>query len=565
MINIFISSLIGSMVIIANGYIFNYLIFKKKINEFNIYKDSIFGFVLIGFISLLINFFLPINKNISSIFLIFSIFIFIFFFLKSEKKNNILWILAYLTITTFLIISFANINRPDAGLYHLPFIKILNENKLILGLTNLHYRFGHTSIFQYISAIHVNFFFKEEFLNIPLAILPGLYFLYLFKNFSYELKSKNEKNIIILFLITAFSLYSFNRFSGLGNDGPANIFFFILIIQFLKIQNIKNINADEFYGIVIISLFLLMLKPFMIFGLVVPAILFLINKNKLSLIKDKKNIFCLILISLWLLKNIFLSSCIIFPLKQTCFNNLMYSNTKIVNIASKEAEAWAKGYPDSKIKKGFDQYNSNFNWVETWSKNHLKKVIEKILPLIILTIILISFSFANKNYYKNYKIKNLFSDKKLLYLIYFLMLCVTLWFLKFPVYRFGLSFLSCFIIVIYVFIFISNEKIFYNKKILSIILISGFLIICAKNFTRIIIKFDQNYYNAPWPAIYSMNENENRLKNFTKIYDKKNNFLYYYSGGVECMFSNSPCSNYLNKDIKKITRYGYKIFFYEKS
>ena len=67
----------------------------------------------------------------------------------------------------------------------------------------------------------------------------------------------------------------------------------------------------------------------------------------------------------------------------------MHSNTKIVNIASKEAEAWAKGYPDSKIKKGFDQYNSNLNWLKTWSKNHLKKITEKILPLIFLIIILI--------------------------------------------------------------------------------------------------------------------------------------------------------------------------------
>ena len=179
MINIFISSLIGSMVIIANGYIFNYLIFKKNINKFNIYKDSLLGFISIGFISLLLNFFFPLNKNISSIFLIFSIFTFIYFFFKFEKKNNIFWVLVYLTITSFIIIAFSNINRPDAGLYHLPFIKILNENKIILGLTNLHYRFGHTSIFQYISAIHVNLFFKDEFLNIPLAILPGLYFLYL--------------------------------------------------------------------------------------------------------------------------------------------------------------------------------------------------------------------------------------------------------------------------------------------------------------------------------------------------------------------------------------------------
>ena len=565
MINIFISSLIGSMIVIANGYISNYLIFKKKINEFNIYKDSLLGFVLIGFIGLLINFFLPITKNISSIFLIISVIVFIYFFFKTEKKNNILWILTYLTVTTFIIITFSNINRPDAGLYHLPFVKILNENKLILGLTNLHYRFGHTSIFQYISALHVNFFLKEEFLNIPLAILPGLYFLYLFKNFSDELKKKNEKNIIILFLITAFSLYSFNRFSGLGNDGPANIFFFILIIQFLIIKDINNINTEEFYRIVIISLFLLMLKPFMIFGLFIPMILLLTNKNKLKLIKDKKNIFCIIFISLWFLKNIFVSGCIIFPLKQTCFENLTYSNTKIVNTASKEAEAWAKGYPDSKIKNGFDQYNSNFNWVGTWSKNHFKKVAEKMLPLLILILILISFSFIGKNYYKDFRIRNIFSDKKLLYLIYFLIFYLVLWFLKFPVYRFGLPFLSTFIVVLYVFVFITNKKKFYNKKILNIILVSGFLIICTKNINRIVSKLDHDYYNAPWPAIYSMNENENKIKNFKKIYDENNNFLYFYSSGTECMYTSSPCSNYPHENIKKTTRYGYQIFFYEKS
>jgi hypothetical protein len=176
---------------------------------------------------------------------------------------------------------------------------------------------------------------------------------------------------------------------------------------------------------------------------------------------------------------------------------------------------------------------------------------------------MISFSFISKNYYKNFSKKNILNDKKLLYLIYFLTLCVIIWFLKFPVYRFGLSFLSSFIIINYVFLFISNEKIFYNKKILSIILIVGFLIICTKNITRIVDKLDQNYYNAPWPAMYSMNENENKIKNFKKIFDKKNNFLYYYSNGLECMYTNSPCSNYLNKYIKKTTIYGYQVFFYE--
>ena len=561
MINIFISSLIGSIIIIANGYIFNYLIFKKKINEFNIYKDSLFGFVFIGFIGLLINFFLPLNKYITSIFLIFSIITFVYFFFNFKKKNNILWVLLYLTIITFIIITFSNINRPDAGLYHLPFVKILNENKLIFGLSNLHYRFGHTSIFQYISALHVNFFFKEEFLNIPLAILPGLYFLYLFQNFNDEVKNKNEKNVIALFLIAAFSLYSFNRFSGLGNDGPANIFFFILVVQFLNLQDLNNTNSEKFYKILLISLFLVMLKPFMVFSLIIPILLLLFNKDKLKLIRDKKNIFCIILISIWFLKNIFLSGCIIFPLKLTCFNNLIYSNEKIVNIASKEAEAWSKGYPDSKIQNGFDQYNSNFNWVKTWSKNHFKKVKEKILPLIFLIIILISFSLIKKNYYRNFNIQKIFSDKKILYLIFFLIFYLILWFLKFPVYRFGLAFISSFIIIIYVYFFITNEKKFYNYKVLSNILIIGLLIICIKNTSRIINKFDQNYFNAPWPAMYSMKENENIIKEYKEIYDKKNNFLYFYSNGEECMYSKSPCSNYFIKNIEKTKKYGYIFFF----
>ena len=558
MLNILLSSFIGSMILISNAYIFNYVIFKKKINEFDIYKDTLFGFVLIGFIGLLTNFFFPINKIISSIFLIFSVFCFIYFFFLFKKKKNLLLILTYLTIVTFIMVTFANINRPDAGLYHLPFIKILNENKLIIGLTNLHYRFGHTSIFQYISGLHVNFFLKEEFLNIPLAVLPGLYFLYLFKNFFDELKRKHEANITALFLITIFSLYSFNRFSGLGNDGPANIFFFFLVVEFLSIQNIKNINNDKFYRITIISLFLIMLKPLMLFSLILPLLIFLINKNKFELLKDKKCILSLIFIFLWLLKNLFLSSCLIFPIKQTCFKNLEHSNVEIINIASGEAEAWAKGYPDSKIKTSFENYNSNFNWVKTWSQNHMKKVIEKIFPLIIL-LILLNLLFFKKDHYKDFNMQNKLDNRKLLYLIYFLFFYLFLWFTKFPVYRFGESIIASFIIVTFVFIINKKNKL-KNEKILPYFLIFVFVIVCSKNITRIIKRLDQNYFNAPWPAMYSMKDNENRKKNFIKVYDKKKNFIYYYSGGEECMYTSSPCSNYKINDLIKKNTFGYVIF-----
>ena len=97
MINILLGSLVGSIIIIANAFVFNYLIFKKKVNEFNIYNDSFLGFILIGFIVLLINFIFPIDKIISTFFLIYSVSVFIYFFLKYKKKQSLILSIIYLT------------------------------------------------------------------------------------------------------------------------------------------------------------------------------------------------------------------------------------------------------------------------------------------------------------------------------------------------------------------------------------------------------------------------------------------------------------------------------------
>ena len=61
-----------------------------------------------------------------------------------------------------LILSESNVYRPDAGLYHLPYIGILNSEKIILGLSNLHFRYAHTSILQYFSAASNNIIFGDN-------------------------------------------------------------------------------------------------------------------------------------------------------------------------------------------------------------------------------------------------------------------------------------------------------------------------------------------------------------------------------------------------------------------
>ena len=62
-----------------------------------------------------------------------------------------------------------NTNRPDAGLYHLPYINIINDSKIILGSANLEFRFGHSSILQYLSSAFNNIIFTNKGILIPLA------------------------------------------------------------------------------------------------------------------------------------------------------------------------------------------------------------------------------------------------------------------------------------------------------------------------------------------------------------------------------------------------------------
>ena len=55
-------------------------------------------------------------------------------FIKNNSiKKEIIKIILISSLISFILIVYSNIYRPDAGLYHLPFISIINENKVIIG------------------------------------------------------------------------------------------------------------------------------------------------------------------------------------------------------------------------------------------------------------------------------------------------------------------------------------------------------------------------------------------------------------------------------------------------
>ena len=564
MLNIFFASLTSSIILFGFGIIFNYLFFNTSKNEINIYENGIFGIILLSLVSLFINFFLPINKFIGTTVLIISFLVFFYFIYFIKKKLNVIYIILLASFIAFTLIALSNINRPDAGLYHLPYVSLLQESKIIIGSVNIHHRFGMVSIVQYLSAIHNNYFFKTEFINVPLACIFSFYIIFILRNFYINLKKNDFEKVFVNFLIIIFSIYAFNRYSNYGNDAPVHIFFFILTIFFIEIKNLEKIELNEFYKIAIISLFLLSLKSSMVVVLLLPLVLFYLCKKKLFLIKTKQSFLCLLIIFIWFLKNILTSGCLIYPLNISCIQSLKYFDKENTLRSSQETEAWAKGFPDSKKKFSLKDYNKNFNWLYTWKKHHLKKIIEKILPYLILLFLILLIIIFRKIYFKD-KLKKLSINKKDYILLFFSFFCCTIWFIKFPVYRFGMSFIFIFLTSLFMILFKKIEKSynfkFYNFFYITLILV-GILGFLGKNYYRIINQFDEKYNNYPWPKIYTLsNTKENLIPKYKKITDKKNQTIFYYSGGTECMYSKSPCSNYLNSKLKMIKKYGYKIYY----
>ena len=173
------------------GRTFLFITKYKNIKQITIYEEGLIGLIILGFLSILINFFFPISKIITSTFFLF--FILFFFFKKNLLISNIKKILIICFFSSIILI-LSKINTPDAGLYHLPFTQLINDFKILIGSSNIHYRFGAASTIQYVSAFFNNFLFKENGINIPVAVLFGLFISFFLDRLFFYLKESKKKN-----------------------------------------------------------------------------------------------------------------------------------------------------------------------------------------------------------------------------------------------------------------------------------------------------------------------------------------------------------------------------------
>ena len=133
-----------------------------------------------------------------------------------------------------------------------------------------------------------------------------------------------------------------NRYSYHGNDVPAH-----LIILFLSYYFFKNriSKFGEFYLISSLCVFSFQIKSTSLVLLIMPILIIIFFRKK-NYLFNFKNFFLVLLFSLWIIKNILISGCLIFPLKVTCIDKFYWNSSLIesensVNKVSTENEAWA--------------------------------------------------------------------------------------------------------------------------------------------------------------------------------------------------------------------------------
>jgi len=564
LINIFLFSFFTSIYLFCAGIFF----YPKKNNEIGgIYTSIFFGACILAFIAVFLNFFVSLNPTVNTILFVTITTISFVLIFKKEIFYKLIKCCILIALISTLILYFDTIYRPDANLYHLPYTRIINDNKIIFGISNVHFRFAHVSILQYLNAIFNNILFKEKGILIPAAVIFSSTILY-FYNETIQNTNKNKIYSYYVFLLLTYTLFGYNRYSEFGNDTIAHLFFLIISSYFLKINFKEDMDAQEFIKISILSLFCFMSKTGLIFVFLIPLYILIFNFKKRYLL-NYLNIFILIIAISWFAKNIIVSGCLIYPIEITCFEKLQwFTNDSNYLISAKaqslENEAWTKGWPNyNGSEVSYEYYVKNFFWLKTWSSMHGLLILKK-LSIFIFILFIINFYLKKIETNRNsVKIK---LDKKIIFLFFLSLFCTLMWFLRFPVFRYGSSYIVVLIISISTIFAIKNRLIEKNVKKLTkyftILLIVFFTLFSLKHALRIYKNYNHSLIDDPWPR-FPKTKDTISVSESKKI---KDTFAYYLlkPNNDGCGYTLSPCTPYPVKNVKLKKMYGYKFYYLDK-
>ena len=448
-------------------------IFKLSKNRIFGIHPSIFypiiGLFFLGNISVLLNFFIQIDNNVV-IFLLLSLFL-----LNIKKSNQSIKLKNKLSHFIFIpsIVGISSLGvgiSGDAGLYHLNHQEWLRSYKITFGLVNSHFRFGFSSISEWISAnfwINGNLIFLH-FLNIIFIV----FFFQIIFEYIFSRERPRYKNIFIALLIIGFldnfgvngGKNGFIEVEAIGkSDTPFAILFFLTTLCLYDYSVTKTINKNEIFILSLMSLFAF---QFRIFGFIALVYYLFVAFNKKDIVKVLKisSIHIIFLIA-WLIKNFITTACVIYPVSFTCID-VSWSATKGASANFAMSDLINVHSPLRSLD------------LQTWFSEWVLKDINKTVLynfLFSLIILILYFSLLHKNTETSKFRFNSFGI--------FILMSLILWIISAPGIRLGIG------VILLLYIYIPNLlsskkprfKIQNNKYILSFLFFGTLILVPQTN------------------------------------------------------------------------------------
>lgn len=502
--------------VLGYGLIFNKYINTHYLNsnKLNIGEIGFFALLILIPISIITNFFFKINYLFVSI--IFIVGFILFFWQIKFKKNFVKILFSILFLFILMPYFYLSSHHDDFYYYHLPYLNILQNSKIIFGLVNLN------TVLAYPQNLWFNVFslFRLPIIDFNgLQALNGIFTLF-FIIFCYEnfLNTKLIKLKIINLIFLIFIFVLFSRLKDHGAEIIPQLLMLVCSYYIFELLFDKSINKNKYITkIILIFTCAILLRLSSIILLPLIFYIFLINfNNLLNFFKNIKFVLIVImLVSLVLIKNFINSGCIVYPLSSTCFKQgqVSWSIDKDIpkineNVILSYTRGWmiyAKENTNGSSKFVFNPTNELLThkeyldngakfWLKYWFKDpDITRITNMFLVGLFILICLFLANLKNLNF----KYQNLIHQKTN-FAILFIIFSILFWlFFSTPSTRYGGY--AIFISLIALLISHISNSIFSNNfniyKAHYFVITLSLIFFYTKNLQRI----NSDNVNIPWP------------------------------------------------------------------
>lgn len=519
------------------------------------------GLFILMFLVLNLNFISPIHNYFG--YLIFILGLFFSFqyrqWFRFRRKNWFCFLVISFLVTAY---SVDNNILGDTALYHAPLVVWAKQSKIVLGLGNLHDRFGLNPLYFILSSLFTFTLDPLVYVDLLTASMLSVFLIFLiFRSFEVskieDSKSTVTQNsyhqlfFIILFVLICLVWGKEKFFIGLGspgNDLPAALVFLVMaVLSFDAFFNVHSTTEKNFVFSLQCIFFLLVLA-FKVSqaAFVMPLLMAALPLGFVNIVRRWRLIlFCIFFVLFWTLRNWLLSGYLLFPAIVTKTNADWVISTNIAEEIRLWVMSWARD-----DKRPYFEVLKDSSWLLPWLKKHMA------LWYLNITLFLIALGFFTFLKQKNQALAH--SARFFSYMSIGIFLYLSYWFVLAPDIRFAAP----------AFIFYSSLCAWWAmtnyanyflklKKIFSwIFIVVG--LVAAQDYLRIAIApikiswfWPQRFKEIPDYPVSS------EVSNFRVNYFKQVNFP---DGSGGCYLHPPPCASLSKSQLKETKLGSYQIF-----